>query len=132
MNEILVKAALSGVVAGVGSNLLFGDGQVSMLGMSTRASVLTAGAVGVGSVASDMISEKVIENMNIPTNVKSLEETLVRTGVCGAGASAVMLASGMPSSNVVPAFGLGAASKLGGDYLEEKFFGKKGIVGPMF
>ncbi len=131
MKELLVKAGLSALIGGVGSNILFGDSNVNVLGMQTKASILTGGAVGIGSIASDLVSENLIENMNLPQNVKSTEEFLVRTGITGAASSAVLMFNGMPVSNLPQSFLLGAGSKLAGDYTEQMLFSNKGMM-PLF
>jgi hypothetical protein len=131
MKELLVKAGLSAVIGGVGSSILFGDSDVNILGMVTKASVFTGAAVGLGSIASDLVSENIIENMDIAQNVKTIEGTLVKVGVCGAASSAVLIANGMPVSNLPQSFLLGSASKLGGDYAEQMLFSKSGFV-PLF
>ncbi len=131
MKELLVKAGLSALIGGVGSNILFGDSNVDVLGMQTKSSIITGGAVGIGSIASDLISENLIENMNLPQNVKSTEEFLVRTGITGAAASGVLLLKGMPLGNLPQSFLLGAGSKLGADYTHQMVFSKSGMM-PLF
>lgn len=83
-------------------------------------------------MVSDYVSDQIIENMDIPTNIKSIEEHLIRGGVFGAASSGVMLASGLPMSNVPAAFVLGGGSKLAGDIVFDKLFGARGMIGPIF
>ncbi len=131
MKELLIKAGLSGVVAGVGSSILFGNGNADFFGVSLSAPVVVGGAVGLGSAVSDLVSENIIENMDIAQNVKTLEATAVRVGVCGAASSLILMGNGMPVSNLSQSFLLGAGSKLAGDYAEQMLFSNKGIV-PLF
>ncbi len=131
MKELLVKAGLAGLIGGVGSNILFGDSSIDVLGMSTKSSVLTGGAVALGSIASDLVSENIVENMNLPQNVKSTEEFIIRGAVCGAAASGVLMFNGMPMSNLPQSFLLGGGSKYAGDWSEQMLFSKKGMV-PLF
>ena len=132
MKETLVKAGLSAGIAGIASALLFPSSQVNAFGMSTSSTVITAAAVGVGSVASDLIAENLIDGLNIPQNIKSTEEFLVRSGLCGVASTGVLLYAGVPLGNAPTAFLLGAGSKMGGDYAEEKFFGKQGMMMQLF
>jgi len=114
MKEILLKGLSTGIVASAGTYFLFGgSGGTAEL----QNSLMVGGAVGGGSVASDLISENIIEKLNLPQNVKSLEELLVRSSICGASSTAILVGVvGMPTDNILKSVALGAGSKLGGDY----------------
>lgn len=132
MKETLVKGALSAGVAGIASSIIFGNTTVQIFGTTASGAIVTAGAVGLGSVASDLVAENLIEQMNLPQNIKSTEEFLLRSGVCGLASTGVLMYAGIPSSEVPAAFVLGAASKAAGDYADEKLFGKRGMIMPLF
>lgn len=133
MKELLIKGLSSGLVAGVATNLLFGDaGSINFMDFAISPSIASGIAVGVGSVASDMLSENVIEKMNLPQNVVSTEEMLIRVGVGGAASAVVMSFAGIPSENLLKAALLGGASKLGGDYVFEKVLSPKTGMLPLF
>ena len=132
MKELLVKAGLTGLIGGIGAAMLLGNGDVQAFGKTMQAGLLTGGAVGVGSVISDLVSENIIENLDLPQNIKSTEEFLVRGSVCGLASSGVLIAAaGMPMQSLPISFAVGAGSKYAGDWAEGTFFGKKGIV-PMY
>lgn len=131
MKETLLKGLTAGVVAGVGSSLLFGNVNVGLMGLTINSAFVNGGIVGLGSIASDMISDNIIESMDIPQNVKTTEELLIRTGVCGAASSAVYMLAGLSGNNIPRAFLLGAGSKLGGDYGYQLVLSPKGII-PLF
>lgn len=134
MKELLLKAASSGVIAGVATKVLFGEsGSINMLNMQVPTSVVSGACVAAGSVASDLTSTMIIEKMNVPQNIKSAEELAVRAGTCGVASTAVLVGlAGVPSSNAIQAFALGAGSKLGGDYAYDTVLDPaKGIL-PLF
>ena len=127
-----MKAGLTGLIAGVGSNFLFGSGNISAFNMEIPAPVMVGISTGIGSFASDMVSESIIENMDLVQNVKTIEETAIRVGVCGLASSGVLYFSGVPVSNLPQTFLLGGASKLGGDYVYEKAIGGPQSMFPLF
>jgi len=133
MKETLLKAGLSGGIALIGSNILFGNTSIDLLGVPVSSSIATGLAVGVGSVASDLVSENLIESMSLPQNIKTTEEVLLRVGLCGAASTATMLYMGAPISGAPMAFATGAGSKLGGDYVNDMLFSReRGMIGPLF
>lgn len=134
MKETLLKGVASGVVAGVATKLLFGDaGNVELFNMPLDPAIVNGVAVGAGSIASDVFSERIIENMNLPQNVISLEEKLIRFGVCGATSAAVlMVASDLPSANAGKAILLGGLSKYGGDYAYDQLLSPQHGIMPIF
>jgi hypothetical protein len=133
MQKSITKSLVSGTVAAVAANILYGNSDITVMGINTSAVTVVGGSVAVGSLASDYISESIIEKMDVPQNVKSIEETLVRGGVCGAASAGVMLGlTDMGMAGAPQAFVLGAGSKIGGDMLEEQLFGARGWIGPIF
>lgn len=133
MKETLIKGLSSGLVAGIATTVLFGDaGTINFFDMALNPSIVSGVAVAAGSVASDMISENIIERMNLPQNVVSIEENLIRFGISGAASAGVLMASGVPMGNVGKAILLGGASKFGGDYAYEKILSPKTGMLPLF
>jgi hypothetical protein len=58
---------------------------------------------------------------------------LVNVGVAGATSAGVMYMSGLPAQNLFSAFLTGGASKLAGDYANDKLFdSRNGLLGPIF
>src|SRR5690606_1105926 len=101
-------------------------------GTTLSSNLVAAGSVGLGSIASDMVSDYFISNSNLPTNIVSTEEMLVRVGVCGLASTGALMAAGADLSSTPTTFLVGAGSKLAGDYVQEQVFGPKGIIGPIF
>ncbi len=133
MKELLLKGLSCGVVAGIATNVLFGDaGTISFMDMDINPAIVSGVSVAAGSVASDMLSENIIEKMNLPQNVQSTEEMLIRTGVCGASSAAVLAFAGIPSANIWKAVALGAGSKLGGDLAYDKLLDPRHGMVPIF
>src|SRR5688500_8329545 len=94
--HMIMKAGASGLIAGIGADLLFGTANVNIMGYNPSTTLLVGASVASGSIVSDIVSEKVIESMNLPQNIKSLEEFAIRGAVCGVASSAAMMATGMP------------------------------------
>ena len=133
MKETLIKGLSSGLVAGIATNVLFGDaGAINVMDFALNPSIVAGAAVAGGSIASDLLSENVIERMNLPQNVVTTEEMLIRTGVSGAASAVVLTMAGVPSANIWKAVLLGGASKLGGDYAYEKILSPKTGMLPLF
>jgi len=117
MKETLLKALSSGVIGGIATTVLFGDaGAISVFNMDLNPALVSGLAIGVGSVASDLVSENVIQNMNLPQNIVSTEELLIQFGLSGIAASVALSLAGVPTANLMKSFLLGGGSKLGGDY----------------
>lgn len=133
MKETLLKGLSCGALAGIATVVWFGEaGSINFLDFAVHPALVSGLAVGAGSIASDYISENVIENMNLPQNVVSTEEMLIRTGVAGAASAITLSMAGVPSSNLLKAGLLGAGSKLGGDYAYEKILSPKTGMLPLF
>ena len=132
MKELLLKAVSSGVVAGIASKVLFADaGDVQLFNMSIDAGLATGAAVGVGSIASDALSENIIEKMNLPQNIISLEEKIVRFGISGAASAGVLLVgANLPMNNAFKVIALGGLSKYGGDYAYDQLLSPQNGILP--
>lgn len=133
MKETLLKGLSSGAVAGIATIAVFGEaGTIDVMNMAINPAIVAGIAVGAGSVASDYLSENVIENMNLPQNIVTTEEMAIRVGICGAASAVALSFAGVPSANLLKAALLGGASKLGGDYVFEKVLSPKTGMLPLF
>lgn len=117
MKEMLLKGLSSGVVGAIATTVLFGDaGAINVFNMDINPALVVGASVAAGSIASDMLSENVIQKMNLPQNVVSTEELLIQFGLSGIAASVALSVAGVPTANLMKSFLLGGGSKLGGDY----------------
>ena len=134
IKETVTKALLTGAVAGLATNFLFGDSSaVDYFGMSLNPAIASGAGCALGSIGSDLLSNMVIERMSIPQNIKSAEEMAIRLGVCGLATTvALAVGSDIQSSAYPKTFLLGAGSKAGGDWLEEKVIGGNQSIVPLF
>lgn len=116
--DVLTKSLISGVIAGVGSSILFGD---SLYGPGA----LIGGSVAVGSIISDQLSEKVYDKLpGQSESVRNIEKTL----------TPILLTSGgsiLPTKLIYPQIDkigmakvgiIGPLSKMGGDWIYSKLF----------
>lgn len=118
LGEETTKALLTGAVSAVGSIVLFGETeQANLMGISLPAYLIVGGASAAGSWVSDVFSDNVIRMLPQANEWKHVESLAVRLGLAG-GASALALkfTTGMPDSNLIKSFGLGAASKAAGEW----------------
>lgn len=133
MKELLLRAGTCGLVGGLGSAVLFGDsGNIYFQGIGVPTNLVIGGAIASGSIVSDVLKENVIEKFNLPQNIKTTEELLIETGLCGLGATTVLWAAGMPTSNAIPTFLWGGASKHIGNYSYDKLLSPQTGMIPIF
>lgn len=131
--KIGLNAVCTGVVAVVATNVLFGSGEtVSYYGMSIPSTVATGIACGVGSVASDTLSEMVIKKLNVSNQIMNGSTLAVKGAVGGLASAGVLYFGGMPVSILPTALVFGAGAKLGGDYVNEKVFDARTGFIPLF
>ncbi len=114
------KAIYSGSVGAVGAYLLFNEtGSSEFLNMSMPSSLAAGSGVAIGSVASDLMSDMIIEKMDQSAGLKQAEGTAVKLAVAGLGSSvALKYGSGVDVS--ANTFLLGAGSKFIGDGVYEQ------------
>lgn len=133
MKELLLRSASCAAVGGIGSAVLFGDsGTINVAGMPVPTNLLIGAAIGAGSIVSDMLKENVIEKLQLPQNVVTVEEILVETAISGAAATVVLSFAGLPSTNYVPAFLWGGGAKHIGNYSYDKLLNPKMGMIPLF
>ena len=131
MKESLLKGLSSGVVAAVAANFILTDSSLTFANMELPSSVVVGGSVAVGSIVGDYVAENIIDQMNLPQNIKSTEELLVRFGLSGTASTAVLMAGGN-DINLINGVLLGGVSKLGGDYVYQMVLSPKGVIGPLW
>jgi len=133
--SLAMKAVASGIVAGVGTKWLFGDyGDMNYFGMELSTAMANGLAVGLGSVGSDVFSEQVIRRLSLNNQIINGSTLAVQAGLCGGISSGLLyFGSNIPVGSLPLSFGLGAGSKLIGDYVDYKVFDpRNGIIGPIF
>ncbi len=116
LRVILKKSVYAGVVGGLADYFILGDrGSGSLAGMALPASVVAGTGVAMGSAASDLVSDYVIEKMTDQSpGTKSLEETAVKLSLSGVGTVvALNVIAGVPPD--ATSFIVGGLSKFGGD-----------------
>lgn len=120
LSENTIKNLLTAVVGSVGGIMLFGEtGSSNIANMITLPTYIVIGAsAGIGGFTADMFSDNIIRRLPTNPKLKNAESLAVRLGLAGGATSlALKLTTGLPNENVAMAFGLGAASKIGGEWL---------------
>ncbi len=131
--KIALNAVCTAAVAGLATKMIFGDvNTVRYYDFAISAPLASASACALGSVASDVFSDQVIKRFAINNQIINSSTMAVQAGVCGAASAGVMYFGGLPTQSLLKAFGLGAVSKLSGDYLNYKITDPvNGIIGPI-
>lgn len=132
--KIALNAVCSGVVASLLTSYMIGEVEnVNYYGVNVSAPVAVGAGVAVGSVISDLTSEMVIKRLGMTNQIVNGSTLAVQAGVAGLASSGVLYLGGAPLQNMPVAFGVGLASKLGGDYAQDKLFDpRNGIIGAVF
>lgn len=121
--KIALNALSTAIVAGLANKFLLGDyDQVIYYGMPMNSSIAVGLGCGVGSVVSDMASEMVIKKLGVSNQVMNGSTLAVQAGVGGLASAGVLYMGGAPFENMPMALAIGAGSKLGGDYVQQKVF----------
>ncbi len=112
------KAALSGGVASAAGYLLFGEsgGSIPIAGFDVPPPLVIFGSVASASVITDEIHKRILPMISEDKKIENVESLAVGGAISGLASSAALRASGVPSSNMIKSFGLGAGSYLIGDY----------------
>lgn len=117
--DISKKAIYAGAIGAGAAYLLFNEtGNSEFFNMQLPASVAAGAGTALGSVASDMLSGWVIDQMNQDDSIKSAESTAVKLGLAGVG-SAVALKYGSGVDFSAESVMLGAGSKFAADAVWE-------------
>lgn len=115
LKDITKKALYSGAIGAAAGYFLFNEtGNTEFFNMNLPSSVAVGGGVGLGSVASDLLSGFVINKLDQDQEIKTAESTAIKLGVAGLG-SAVALKWGSGVDFSIETVGVGAASKFAGD-----------------
>jgi len=134
LGENTIKSLLTGVVAGVGSVMVFGETQSSnIVGMVLPSYLVIGGSAFAGSWVSDMVSDNIIRRIPQNPNWANAESLVVRLGVAGlATAGALKLTTGLPNENIPKAIALGAGAKIGGEWISNNviFAKRSGFIIP--
>ena len=118
ISENSTKALLTAGVAGLAASMIFGEsGNSTIAGISLPAPLVIGAAGAAGSFVSDSFSDTVLNMIPQSVNSQRVEATVIKLGLSGgATAGALMLTTGLPSENLLKAVGLGAGSKIVGDW----------------
>lgn len=132
--KIMLNAVCAGAVAGILTKYAIGEvSDVNYYGVPLSAPMAVSLGCGVGSVVSDLTHDMVIKRLAITNQIMNGATLAVQAGVGGLASASVLYFGGAPMSNMPIAFGVGAVSKLGGDYAQDKLFSpQNGIIGPIF
>lgn len=121
--KIVINAALTALVGGLMTKYVLQDeGNVIYFGMEVSSPVAIGMASGIGSITGDLISDQVIRRLKLSNQLFNSAEMAVHIGVSGSAATGILWFNGLPMSAVPKIFALGAASKLVGDYANDKLF----------
>ena len=112
------KAAISGAVAAAGGYLLFGEAgnTIPVGGMNIPASIVIAGSVAGASVVSDAAHEYILPMIPQDKKLESVESVALSVVTSGLASAGALRVAGVPSTNTLSSFGLGAGSYLASDY----------------
>jgi len=114
--KTLAVPIAAGLVAGAVSYVTNGDMDVEIFGITTKAHIATAVAVGGSSFLAESIQNYV--QPSVPPQFTSLTKPILT----GASAAAIMYAGiGYETSGLYIAFGVGGVSEMVGSYVNDKF-----------
>lgn len=123
VKEYGLKAAFNGAAMGIGSILLFGDGNVNLLNMNVPSYV----PVGLAGVASSLVGDAAHDYIlpHIPQSEKLMNAESLGLNFITSGAAfslALKGTTGLPNQNIPKAVGFGGTFKLAADAGYEKLF----------
>lgn len=132
--KIMLNALCSGAVGAIATKLIYGgaNGELNFLGVNLPAYAATGVSCSAGSVVSDLTSDMIIKRMGVSSQIMNGANLATQVSVSGGATAAVLWAGGMPASNIPVGFAIGAGSKLGGDYVNQKVFDPKTGFIPLF
>lgn len=112
---VLKRGIYTGLVATAGSYFLLGETLNSnVLGYSVISAVAVGTAAGVGSAASDLLSDYVINRLDQSQGIRTMENNLIKYGISGLGTMGALSLSSKVSPSI-EGFAVGAAFKFAGD-----------------
>lgn len=127
--KLLVRSALTGTVLAVAGSVIYGNGDITVMGKNVPASVPLFISGAIGSVIADK-SHKAVSDA-IPTVLGSklgdYTGMVVGGAVCAAASAGVMkVAFSLPNEVLPQAAGLGFGSYVAADVLEPKLLEQGG------
>ena len=122
--KTLVKGAINGSILAAGSTLLFGNGNIDVMGVNLPSVVpLFVGGAAV-SMLNEQIHDKLLQKPSIQTSylVGDYASLAMSAGLAGALTVGVLgIGVGLPKENYLAAGALGAGSVLATDMIEARF-----------
>lgn len=123
LSDDLLKAAISGVIAGVGSVIFLGETEGSVpfpvLGFQVPPYIAIGGAVAAADLVSELAHQYVFPLINKSEKLTKIESALLQIGLAG-GVTAGLLVYGSSAprdlTSIGYAFGVGSISVIAGDY----------------
>lgn len=113
-----IKAAVTGGLLAASTRILYGGGNLNLLGASVPQEIVMFAAGAAGSAVSDMTKDWVLANIPGNMNYVGLESGLVNAGLVAGGAVAVLaIGSDVRSDMYMKVGALGAASGVAADYV---------------
>jgi hypothetical protein len=128
MKKVLTKSTVNGAVLAAAGSVLYGNGAINVMGTNLPAIVPLFGTGFLASAANEYVHQQ-LGTPSISTSYLIGDYTSLGVSAATAGALTVGIMSagvGLPSSNYLGAFGLGAASVVGTDLIEKRFLEQGG------
>ncbi len=123
LTDTVRKAAITGVIAGGASMLLFGQqGSTDLFGVSMDVNLGVGLANAASSIAADLAHEYVLPNLPMNAKYANAESALVGLGVSGGATAFLLNRENIGDASSLNAFLLGAGSYAAGDYIDSTFF----------
>ena len=119
--EMILRPALTGVIAGVASSVILGNaGELPLLGMSVSPAVAIGASVAVGSLTAQAFNQYVVPKIASGQQAQAFETGFIGMAVPGAAAvlTAHFLIGKMSSTSAMLQLGaLGAGSEIAAAYV---------------
>ena len=119
--EMILRPALTGVIAGVASSVILGNaGELPLLGMSVSPAVAIGASVAVGSLTAQAFNQYVVPKITSGQQAQAFETGFIGMAVPGAAAvlTAHFLIGKMSSTSAMLQLGaLGAGSEIAAAYV---------------
>ena len=123
--KLLIRSALTGTVLAVAGSVIYGNGNISVMGQSVPAAIPLFASGAVGSIIADQTHKAVAEALPGAVGAKLGDYTgmVVGGAVCAAASAGTLkLAFNLPSEALPQAAALGGASYIAADALEPRIF----------
>lgn len=126
--KIALNAVCTAGVAMLATKYFIGDVDANFFGMAVSSPIAVGLGCGVGSVVSDLSSDMVIKRLGVSNQVMNGSILATQAGVGALSSALVLKFSGLSMEGMPMALAIGAGSKLGGDYVNDKAFGRNGFM----